>query len=60
MVILSFLALALLLGVANPLSAPFFHRSTSSLERRLHTRNKHYSDRQRGKHTALSGSATHH
>lgn len=53
MVILSFLALALLLGVANPLSAPIFQRPDS-------TQNKHYTDRQRGTPTALPGTDSKH
>lgn len=60
MVIFASLLLVLLLGVANPLSAPFFHRSTSSLERPFRsTKNKH-SDRQRGTPTALPSTDSTH
>lgn len=59
MVILILLALALLLGAANPLSAPFFPRSTSQERADSTAKNKH-TDRQRGTPTALPGTDTPH
>lgn len=60
MIILIALSLALLLGAANPMSAPFFPRSTSQERADSTAKNKHTPDRQRGKHASLPGTDTPH
>lgn len=60
MIILIALLLALLLGAANPLSAPFLPRSTSQERADSTAKNKHAPGQQRGTHASLPGTDTPH